>query len=180
MAKRKTLDLIVLLIISVFVITASAGVYYSLEMTSTIDVYGANVYFVLGADNETAGVTISSDGMLGQLTTLAAYPNVTTTYDDPIRVRNNGTGPYMIRLRHISISGNASNFVFVNFTLMGTTERSLDYTASGATWNLPDPQNTTLISIPQGTEWSIKVETKAVAGATTGTATIIMTVDVEA
>jgi hypothetical protein len=179
MAKRKTLDLIVLLMISVFVISVSAGVYYSLEMTSTIDVMGANVYFVLGADNETAGVSISPDGMIGQLTTLKAYPNATTTYDDPIKVRNNGTASYIIRLRHIEVSGNASNFVFVNFTLMGTTELSLNYTASGSNWVIPDPQNTTWVSIPQDTEWSIKVETKATAGATTGTATIKMTVDVE-
>jgi hypothetical protein len=55
----------------------------------------------------------------------------------------------------------------------------LNYTASGSNWNLPDPQNTTWVSIPQDTEWSIKVETKATAGATTGTATIKMTVDVE-
>ena len=179
MDKRKYLDLIVLLMISVFVISVSAGVYYSLEMTSTVDVVGANVYFVLGADNGTAGVSISGDGMVGQLTTLEAYPNATTTYDDPIRVRNNGTGSYMIRLRHVDVSGDASNFVFVNFTLMGTTEVSLDYTTSGSNWTLPDPQNTTSVSIPQDTEWSIKVETKAISGATTGTATIVMTVDVE-
>jgi len=179
MAKRKSLDLIVLLIISVFVISASAAVYYSLGMTSTVDVYGANVYFVMGADNGTAGVSISSDGITAQLTTLRAYPNATTTYDDPVRVRNNGTTSYNIRLRHVSISGNASNFVFVNFTLIGTTYRSLNYTASGSTWNLPSPQNTTWISIPLDTEWSIRVQTKAEAGATTGTATIEMTVDVD-
>jgi hypothetical protein len=178
MDKRRYLDLIVLLMISVFVVSVSAGVYYSLEMTSTVDVVGANVYFVLGADNGTAGVSISGDGMVGQLTTLEAYPNATTTYDDPIRVRNNGTASYDIRLRNIDVSGDADYFVFVNFTLMGTTEVSLDYTTSGSNWVLPDPENTTWVSIPGDTEWSIKVETRAVAGASTGTATIIMTVDV--
>lgn len=177
---KKSMKFSTLLLTAMLIAAANALVFYSLSMTSTVDVYGANVYFVKGADNGTASVTISSDRTVAQLTTLRAYPNATTTYEDPIKVRNNHTSlPYSIRLRHVSISGSATDFVFVNFTLMGTTQLSLNYTASDSTWNLPDPQSTTWMSISNSTEWSIKVETKAKAGATTGTVNIEIAVDIE-
>jgi len=179
MTKRKSLDLIVLLMISVFVITVSAQVYYSLSMTSTVGVFGTDVYFVAGDDNATAGlvVTIGGNGTTAVLTGLRAYPNATFTYEDPVRVRNNGT-QVMVRLRHISVSGPADDFVFVNFTMQSL---ELDYVASGSNWSYP--ANTTWLSMPEtepDTEWSIKVETKAIAGAsTTSSVTFEITVDVE-
>ena len=182
MAKRKSLDLIVLLMISAFVITVSAQVYYSLGMTSTIDVATPSVYFVEGVDNATAGVNISADNKTAQLTTLKAYPNVTTTYTDPIRVRNNhNSSSFNVRLVHVSLTGAATNFVFVNFTLTwmnGTEILSFDYTSNTTVWTTPTSPSSWQ-TIPNSTEWIIKVETKAVVGATTDTVTIEMTVDVE-
>jgi len=178
MPSKKPVKFLTLLLTSLLIATASAAVYYSLTMTSTISVATPSVYFVKGADNVTAGVSLSADNRSAQLTQLKAYPNVTTTYEDPIRVRNNHTlSSFNIRLRHVSLSGAATNFIFVNFTLMGTSERKLVYTSNGTAWTLPSSP-TSWILIPNITAWSIKVETKAKAGATADTVTIGITVDV--
>jgi len=184
MAKRKTLDLIVLLIISAFVITVSAQVYYSLSMTSTAGVFGTDVYFVIGGDNGTAGlnVVIGSNGTTATLTGLRAYPDITFTYGDPVKVKHNGTVAADIRLAPSSISGGEPNFVFVNFILnaTGVGTRSLNYTSNGSTWS--DTGTSQWISMPAtdpDTEWSIIIQTKAVAGAVADSVTIEFTVDVE-
>ena len=179
---KKPVKFLTLLLTAMLVATASAAIYYSLSMTSTIDVATPSVYFVKGVDNATAGVNISAGNKTAQLTTLKAYPNVTTTYDDPIRVRNNHTSSsFNVRLVHISLTGAATNFVFVNFTLTwtnGTEILSFDYTSNTTVWTTPTSPSSWQ-TMPNSTEWSIKVETKAVAGATTDTVTIEMTVDVE-
>jgi len=179
MAKRKYLDLIVLVMISVFVITVSAQVYYSLGMTSTITTAANDVYFVKGPDNETAGVNIFNDNKSATLTLLKAYPNMTLSYDDPIRVRNNHTSQsYNVRLRPVSLSGNAQHFVFINFTLNTATPVSLNYTSNGISW--ADPSETAFVTVNANTEYAIRVQTMANATATSGQiATIEIAVDVE-
>lgn len=179
---KKPVKFVTLLLTAMLIASASAAVYYSLTMTSTISVATASVYFVEGVDNSTAGVNISADNKTAQLTTLKAYPNVTTTYADPIRVRNNHTSSsFNVRLVHVSLTGAATNFVFVNFTLTwtnGTEILGFDYTSDQSSWTTPTSP-TAWQSIPNSTEWIIKVETKAVAGATSDTVTIEMTTDVE-
>jgi len=179
MAKRKSLDLIVLLMISVFVISASAAVYYSLGMTSTITTVANDVYFVKGPDNGTAGVTLFNDNKSATLASLKAYPNMTMTYDDPIRVRNNNTDTnFNVRLRPVSRSGDAQYFVFINFTLNTTTPVSLNYTSNGVSWT--DPPETAFVQVNANTEYAIRVQTMANATATSGQiATIEIAVDVE-
>ena len=182
-ASKKPLKLLTLLLTAMLIATASAAVYYSLTMTSTISVATPSVYFVKGVDNVTAGVNISADNKTAQLTDLKAYPNVTTTYDDPIRVRNNHTSsPFNIRLVHVSLSGAATNFVFVNFTLTwmnGTEILSFDYTSNTTDWTLPSPTSTEWIQIDTGEEFKIKVETKAVPNAASDSVDIEIKVDVE-
>ena len=179
MAKRKSLDLIVLLMISVFVISASAAVYYSLGMTSTITTVANDVYFVKGPDNGTAGVTLFNDNKSATLASLKAYPNMTMTYDDPIRVRNNNTDTnFNVRLRPVSRSGDAQYFVFINFTLNTTTPVSLNYTSNGVSWT--DPPETAFVQVNANTEYAIRVQTMANATATSGQiATIEIAVDIE-
>jgi hypothetical protein len=179
MAKRKHLDLIVLLMISIFVISASAAVYYSLGMTSTITTAANDVYFVLGPDNGTAGVNIFNDNKSATLTLLKAYPNLTMTYDDPIRVRNNNTGTdFNVKLRPVLRSGDPQHFVFINFTLNTTTPVSLNYTSNGVSWT--DPSETAFVTVNANTEYAIRVQTMANATATSGQiATIEIAVDVE-
>jgi len=177
---KKTLKLLTLLISSLLITTVSASVYYSLTMSSTVSVATTDVYFVLGADNATAGVTLNSDNTTATLTALKAYPNATTTYEDPLRVRNNATsGTTNIRLRPVSLSGSATNFIFINFTLTnGTTNyASLNYTSDGNAWTTPP--TTSWVPIPANTEWRVTIETKAKEGATSDSVSIVIAVDVE-
>lgn len=176
---KKPVKFLTLLLTAMLIASASAGVYYSLTMTSTIEVQATYVYFTLGDDSATANVNLSSDNRSAQLS-LEAYPNVTTTYTDPIRVINNGTAPANVRLANVSASGSASDFVFVNFTLMGTSEQQLNFTVVGGAWTSSGPTDwMQLDATDPDTEWSIKIETKAATGATSGTATIEIKVDVE-
>jgi hypothetical protein len=184
MDKRRYLDLIVLLMMSVFVITVSAQVYYSLGMTSTISTATTDVYFVKGLDNVTAGVSLSPQNTSATLTDLKAYPNASFTYTDPLRVRNNHTGTgYAIRLTPVSLSGNDTEFVYVNFLLRnGTAEASptlasLNYNCSGGSWAVPSA--TGWVQIPASTEYAITVVTMAKDNAASAQVEIEIAVDVE-
>jgi len=166
-------------VISTLVISVSAAVYYSLMMTSTITTAANDVYFVMGPDNETAGVTLFNDNKSATLALLKAYPNMTMTYDDPIRVRNNNTGTnFNVRLRPVSRSGDAQYFVFVCFTLNTATPVSLNYTSNGVSWT--DPSATGFVTVSANTEYGIRVQTMANATATSGQiAAIEIAIDVE-
>lgn len=176
----KSVKMLVLTLMSILVLSATAAIYYSLEMTSTITTAANDVYFVLGPDNSTAGVTIFNDNKSATLAQLSAYPNMTLTYDDAIRVRNNhATNDYTIRLRPVSRTGNASYFVYINFTLQTPTKISLNYTSDGSTWT--DPSTTDpFITVSANTEYAIVVQTMASATATSGqSAAIEIAIDVE-
>jgi len=175
---RKEMKLVTLLLTAMLIASASATVYYSLSMTSTITTATTDVWFKVGADATAAGVSLSPDNTTATLTNLKAYPNATFTYTDPIKVRNNNTGTaYLIRLRPVSLSGNDTEFVFVNFTLQGSSLLSLNYTCDGSSWTTPS--TTSWLSIPASTEWSITIETKAKDSAASASVTIEIAVDVE-
>ena len=176
---NKSVKMMILTLISLLVISASAAVYYSLEMTSTITTAANDVYFVEGPDNSTAGVSIFNDNKSATLTQLIAYPNMTMTYDDAIRVRNNHTSTnYNVRLTPVSLSGSAAYFVYINFTLQTSTTISLNYTSDGSSWTTPSA--TSFIQVDANTEYAIVVQTMANATATSGqTATIEMNIDTE-
>jgi hypothetical protein len=175
----KQVKLLTLALTGMLIVSVSALVYYSLSATATITTATTDVWFMEGADASEAGVSLSPDNTTVTLTDLRAYPNATYTYTDPIKVRNNSTGSsYNIRLRPVSLSGNNTEFVFVNFTLQSSpTLRSLNYTCNGASWTTPS--TTSWISIPASTEWSITIETKAKDSAASASVTIEIAVDVE-
>lgn len=176
---RKEMKLVTLLLSSLLIASASAAVYYSLNMTSTITTAANDVYFVAGLDSGIAGTTIFNENKSATLASLKAYPNMTMSYDDPIGVRNNNTGTnFNVRLRPVSRIGNAAYFVFINFTLQTSPKVSLNYTSDGVSWT--DPSMTSFVTVNADTEYSIIVQTKATATATSGeTATIEIAVDVE-
>jgi len=184
---RKEMKLVTLLLTSLLIASASAAVYYSLTMSSTIQVYKANVYFKAGTDNGTVSglvVTLDSTNTTATLTGLRAYPNATFTYTDPIKVRNNATsGTTPIRLAPLSNPSNvnASHFEYIKFLLNTTnpaTYRWLNYTSSGGTWTVPSASD--WVTIGTSTEWSIAIYTKATAAATVGASVKIeITVDVQ-
>jgi len=174
----KSAKMLVLTLMSILIISATAAVYYSLDATSTITTAANDIYFTLGPDNS-AGVSIFNDNKSATLTGLKAYPNISMTYDDPIRVRNNHTSTtYKVRLRPVTLSGNAANFAYINFTLQTTTKISLNYTSDGTSWNTPS--TTDFVDVNADTEYAIIVQTMANATATSGlTATIEIAIDIE-
>jgi hypothetical protein len=175
----KSAKMLILTLTSILVLSATAAVYYSLEMTSTITTAANDIYFAEGPDNATAGVTIFNNNKSATLAQLKAYPNMSMTYDDPLRIRNNHTVTnYNIRLRPVARSGNAANFVYINFTLQTSTKMSLNYTSNGSTWT--DPTTTSFVQVNANTEYAIVVQTMANATAASGqTATIEIAIDIE-
>ncbi|NIO36293.1 hypothetical protein GTO27_01160 [Candidatus Bathyarchaeota archaeon] len=184
MNRTKWLDFLALLMISLLVVVATAAVYYSLGMTSTVTTATTDVWFVKGVDNATAGVSLSPQNTSATLTDLKAYPNASFTYTDPLRVKNNHTSStYQIRLNPVLLSGNDTEFVYVRFLLRnGTYEEnatlaSLNYTCDGADWTIPPA--TGWVQIPAGTEYAITIITKAKDNAAAAQVQIEIAVDVQ-
>ena len=175
---KKPIKFLTLLLTAMLVASASAAVYYSLSMQSTVTVNEAVVHFDQGSDWTAAGGSMGGNNTYVTLS-IKAYPNATLTYDQPLVINNTDSSDHMVRLRHVSITPNAtasvSNFTFINFTLNSI---DFDYTTSGNNWNAPsdmDYQN-----LPQNTEWDVKIETKAAAGATNATTcTLVIALDVQ-
>jgi len=175
----KSMKFVTLLLTAMLIASASALVYYSLSMTSTITTASTNdVYFVSGVDAGTAGTSILEGKKTATLASLKAYPNMTMSYDDPIRVRNNASTSFSVRLRHVSRTGDAANFEFISFTLNTTTTISLNYTSNGASWT--DPSASGWETVSPNTEYAIIVRTKADANAPIDQiATIVIAIDVQ-
>lgn len=181
---KKSAKFLTLLLTSIVIASVSAGVYYSLSMSSTITTATTDVWFKVGGDNGTdCDVQLSPDKTAAIITSLKAYSNATYTYIDPVRVWNNGSAGQDIRLRHIGINGNDTEFDYVKFQIRnGTTETdailsTLNYDCTGSGWTLPS--NTTYVQIPGTTEWSITIETKAIDSAASASVTIEIAVDVK-
>jgi hypothetical protein len=175
----KSMKFVTLLLTSMLIASASAAVYYSLSMTSTITTAANDVYFITGADATDAGTSIFNNNKSATLVSLKAYANMTMSYDDPIRVRNNnGATAFNVRLRPVSLSGDAQYFAFINFTLQTSTMISLNYTSNGVSWTTPSTSGWATVNAD--TSYAIIVQTKASATATSGqTATIEVAIDVE-
>ncbi|RLI10628.1 hypothetical protein DRO42_00525 [Candidatus Bathyarchaeota archaeon] len=168
---KRSVKLLFLLFTAIVISTASTTVYYALLSSSSVTTAEAVVHFTAGGDSTAAGYSAGTNETYAQLTSLKAYPNVTLTYEQAMNVTNTDTSSHQIRLRHVSISpssGDSSvgNFTQIDFKLVdksGTVQATLTYTTTGDTWNTPSP--TSYVSIPASTQWAIRVETKAVAGA---------------
>lgn len=175
MTNRRHMDLLVLLLISVFVVSASAAVYYTMNAQSTATVSAAPVYFIAGGDS--SGVlTLGTGNTYAQLS-LNAYPNVTLYYDQAVNLT--ATATKQVKLSPVSVTPNndvsVSNFTSIVFRLIradGTEVGTLSYTTTGSSWNIPSA--TSYLSISAGEKLAIKVEIKATAGAKSGVSTIIV------
>jgi hypothetical protein len=176
---RKEMKIVTLLLTSMLIASASAAVYYSLSMTSTITTATNDVYFITGADATAAGTSIFNSNKSATLASLKAYPNMTTSYDDPIRVRNNnGATNFNVRLKPILRTGDAQYFAYINFTLQTSTKISLNYTSNGVSWT--DPSTSGWATVNANTSYAIVVQTRASSTATSGQiASIEIAIDVE-
>jgi hypothetical protein len=179
---KKSLKVLILLLSSLLIASASAAVYYSMIMQPSVTVTGATIVFVLGNDAPT-GSALGSNSTWANLA-LKAYPNATLTYDQALNISNTDTSSHTFRLRHILISpasGNSvvGNFTFFNFVVentAGISQASFNYTTTGTTWNIPS--TTSYLTLPASTQWIIYVQTLAAPGANAVTANLQIAVDV--
>jgi len=175
---KKPVKFLTLLLTAMLVASASAAVYYSLSMQPTVTISQATVIFEQGGDWPT-GSSLGTNSTYVSLA-IKAYPNATLTYDEPLNISNTDSSAHDVRLRHVSIapasaSASVSNFTFINFTLNSV---DFDYTTTGDTWNTPSDMS--YQSLSDNTEWALKIETKAAAGATDAlTCTITIALDVQ-
>jgi hypothetical protein len=178
---KKSMKFILLLITSLIIASASATVYYSLSMQTTITVGATWVKFIRADDTPTAATVEDSYCSLS----LSSLPNSTIIYEKAVGLNNTYNGTRTIRLRHVSVTPNGtapvSNFTHVKFYLInaaGTVQFSLNYTTSGDNWSTTATSG--WVTIPALTIWYIKVETLSPAGATANTpCTITIAVDVQ-
>jgi len=189
---RKSLKFLTLLLTAMIIATASATVYFGLTMKATVTTTAVPVVqFVAGDDSgsSAADALIASDGTWVSLNGLKAYPNVTLTYEQAVNVSNTDGSAHNIRLRHSSISPSSgwalTNFTSITFKLVnaaGATVETYAYTVSGtgasSTWTTPS--STTYYSLPNNTEWAIRVEIVTKPSATPSVAiNIEMLLDVQ-
>jgi len=178
---RKELKLVTLLLTSLLIATASAAVYYSLSQKSTVTIAGVDVWFKAGSDNNTGGVVVllNPQKTVATVTGLKAYPNATQTYENTTMVHNNGGSTYSVRLRHVSMTYNSTQFAYIAFTLTTTAgSRTLNYTSDGSSWTTPSAP-TTVVDLDPGEDAPVKIETKARDDAAAyGQATIEIAVDI--
>lgn len=170
---KKSIKMLLITIISLFVVSASAATYYSLVAEPHAATAGAALQFVAGDDSSNVGATgYTTDGTWVRFTSVKAYPNATLTYEEAINVSNtDASNPHSLRFRHGSITnlngtstpGNFTKIAFILIAQNGTTIiSSFNYTGGGS-WSTPS--TTSYVSIPASEEWTIRIESKAVSGA---------------
>lgn len=180
---KKALRLGVLLLSTLLVSTASALVYYSIQVRTTATTSAAAVKFVTGGDTP-AGYFINTPGTYASIS-VKSYPNATLTYDKALNVSNTDTAAHSIRIRSVSISGGSTSYSnatskieFTLIALSGSSQGVITYTG-GASWTTTGSP-TTYVSIPASTEWTLKIVLVANASASTGVVTTIdIAVDVQ-
>ncbi len=178
---KKSLKLLTLLLTSLLIASASAAIYYSLNISGTLTT-AVTVCFGQGTDWP-SGSTMGTGNTTVTLA-LKAYPNTTLTYQQAIKVNNTGTGTPSIRLRHISITNGTAdvgNFTFLNIVLVddaNVQKGYLNYTVSSNDFILSS--STSYEEMNASDVWKIQIETKAKAAATAGiSASLQIALDVQ-
>jgi hypothetical protein len=167
---RKSLKLLMLMVSSFVIATASATIYYSLTMQPKVTVSTPVIKFSQATDHP--GGTVND---AWARLTAKSYPNATLTYEYALYINNTDSlNAHSFKLRHVSISpvnGSASvgNWTSIKFLVYNSSGYvfSLNYTVSGTDWILqPSGGETSYYSIPQGEGWWIRLETLSPATAT--------------
>ncbi|MEM2144900.1 MAG: hypothetical protein QW279_06035 [Candidatus Jordarchaeaceae archaeon] len=169
MLSRKSTKLLILLVINMLVVAASAAIYYGMILEPSVTITPALVQFVSG-DDWPGSSSLGNNGTWASLS-LNAYPNVTVVYEEPINVSNTDSSAHYIRLRHVSItpaSGDAavSNFTKVAFILVaqnGSSIASFNYTTTDDNWDTWPTMDWQ--SLDPSTQWTIRIEITTAASA---------------
>lgn len=180
MPNRRWLDFLLLLLISMLVVSASAAVYYAMLSPASATVKVAPVHFTAG--NDSAGIMTLGENETSAALALDAYPNVTLYYDQAVNIT--AIADRDIRLRPVSISPNndpsVGNFTSIVFRLIrgdATQAGLLNYITTGNAWNVPSAMS--YVPITSGEMWAVKIEITATPGALSGvSANIVIAVDV--
>jgi len=167
---RKAIKFITLLVSALLIGTASAAIYYSLNISGTVTT-AVTVCFGQGSDWP-SGSTMGTGNTSVSLS-LKAYPNTTLIYEQALKVNNtdNSATP-SIKLRHISITNNTAdvgNFTFIRIVLLDDSSVQkgyLNYTVSGNYFTLDSSTN--YETMDASDVWSIRIETKAATNAQAG------------
>ncbi len=181
---RKSIKLGLLLISALLIATTSTNVYYGLLQEQSIGVVEAKVHFTAGDDSTAAGYTPGLNETYCRLS-LNAYANVTLYYEQAVNITNTDIASHDIRLRHVAIgpatgTESVGNFTQIDFKLVdkaGAVQRTLTYTTTGDTWNLPP--TTGYSTLPATTDWTIQIETHAAPGANLVNCWIEIAIDVD-
>ena len=174
MPNRRWLDFLIILLISIAIIPASALVYYAMISSSSATMKAAPVHFTAG--NDSSGILALGANQTYAMLTLDAYPNVTLYYEQAVNIT--AEADKEIRLRPVSISPNndpsVGNITMVVFRLTkadSTEAGVLTYTTTGNMWSVP--ASTSYVSITSGETWAMKIEITGAAGALGGVSTDI-------
>ena len=166
MPAKKSAKFLILLFTSLLIATVSAAVYNYMYQNATIGVAGFTLQWDKGADNATAGTTIS--GETCTLPSLQGSANVTRIYPDPVRLNNTGASPVIFDLLiDPAVSGDTGNMESIIVKLYNMTSGALVDTLT--VWS-SDTQGTDLTSltIDANTAWRFQWEITWKATATIG------------
>ena len=168
---RKSAKLLMLLLINMLVVTASAAIYYSLTMEPQVTVSTPVIKFSTAPDEPPGSTVYDAWCFLNA----SSYPNATLTYEKALYINNTDSGSaHSFRLRHVDItpvngSATVGNWTSIKFLVYNSTGYvfSLNYTTPSGNWTLqPSSGETDYYSIPQGEGWWIRLETLSPATAT--------------
>lgn len=116
---RKLVHIVLLLISSMLIATASAAIYNIMYMDVVVTPKPAKVYFTTsGAGDATkAGTTVSSDGTYVTFA-LKGWGNATRIYEDIVHIKNNDTENVECTINVTQVT-NVANLQVLNFTIAG-------------------------------------------------------------
>jgi hypothetical protein len=158
---RKMLRLLLFLLSTLLIMTASAAVYnYMYLQASPISAKAAKVVFANGSDWTQAGTDVGTNGTSVQFTSLSGWPNATRVYQNATVIKNVDTAvDFPCTLSRSSWSGSGTGDVsqlYVQiYNATGALKGTLDLVAG----------NTTTFTIPHGQTWRVQWTIKWVATA---------------
>jgi hypothetical protein len=162
---KKSAKLILLLISTLLIASASAAIYNYMNLNASIGVEGMTLEWINGADNGTAGVQIN--GVTSTLTNLKGPANGTRTYGDPVRLNNTGISDVTFDLQIDQVTGDTSEMDSIIVRLYNYTN---DYSWGNLTVWSGGSQGSDLTSLTigaNGTQWRFQWEITWKSTATT-------------
>jgi hypothetical protein len=154
---KKSLKIAILLLSSLLIAGVSASTYYTMLMTGSVTVTGANkVVFSPGTDWSAS----STMGDANQTCTLALSGGNGTiaTYPDPVTINNTDTADHTINLQLDSWNGDSQTHLnYINITMYNAVSGG---TAQGSTIHLvpgsSSPTETASQTISAGGTWRVE------------------------